>query len=227
MSKDTESSFRDEIDRVIHEKKTQNDQKAAFDIIRSTHPHSIRSAKLELFSELSEGVTPPYDCFTFALDLIDCEERIAAREYAPSTISGIRLLGIEDVLPSTSFLQFLQLPIQTSMQCCRNGDLVVYCDEAKNALHAGKFVDGTVISKWGMKGWLWQHDLWEVPTKYGTSVQFYSHRPKNFIRQKYLEYLSKLANRVQGFTKLVSTIWENKGKNLSHEELLRLSAKKE
>ena len=226
MSKGSKSSFRNEIDRIIHENSTQNEQEEAFDKIRSIHPHSIHSANLMLFSGLSEDVVPPYDCFTFALDLIDCEERKAAREYASSSLSGIRRLGIEDVLPSTSFLQFLQLPVQTSMCHCGKGDLVVYFGDDKDALHAGKFFDGKIISKWGMKGWLWQHDLWEVPSKYGTSVQFYSHRPKNFVRQKYFEYLTKLAINVQGFTKLVSTILENKGKNLSHEELLRLSAEK-
>jgi hypothetical protein len=180
--------------------------------------------KLADFCELRDDEAPEYDCFTFALDLIDCQERIAARAYAPRKIGPTQRPGIADALPGPNFLHFLQLPKQSSLQSCYDYDLVVYYDKFGHTQHAGKIVMGTIISKWGMKGALWQHGLWEVPNSYGTSVQFFAQRPKEYIRQQWLKYLRNLAQRVMGFTYLVSVMYENKGQNLSHEELLRLAA---
>ena len=217
--------LRKTLDRII-QTVPRAEQAAALEAARSVHPHSIFAAKLATFCELRDGETPEYDCFTFALDLINCPERIAAREYAPRDGGPAKLPGIADALPGPSFLHFLQLPTQPSLQSCRDSDLVVYYDKRGNAQHAGKIVAGTIVSKWGMKGALWQHGLWEVPTRYGKCVQFYSHRRKDCVQQQWLKYLLLLARRVSGFTSLVSVMWENRGKNLDHEELQRLVAKR-
>ena len=71
------------MDQILQNYQTTTEQVAALEEIRSASPHSIRSAKLSEFCELRDGETPEYDCFTFALDLIDCQARVAAREYAP------------------------------------------------------------------------------------------------------------------------------------------------
>jgi len=226
MSADPDLPLRNALDLILQEYQTTSEQAAALEDLRSVHPHSIRPGNLADFCELRNGETAEYDCFTFALDLIDCEERIAAREYAPSKIGPIQRPGIADALPGPNFLQFLQLPKQTSLQSCHDYDLVVYYDKFGNAQHAGKIIAGTIVSKWGMKGALWQHGLWEVPSSYGTSVQFFSHRSREYVRQQWLKYLYKLAQRVMGFTYLISVMYENKGKSLNHEELLRLAAQK-
>ncbi len=226
MSVDTVFSLRNALDQILQEYKTTAEQAAALEEIRSAYPHSIRPGTLADFCELRDGETPEYDCFAFALDLIDCQERIAAREYAPRKIGPIQRPGIADALPGPNFLQFLQLPNQTSLQSCHDYDLVVYYDKFGNAQHAGKIVAGTIVSKWGMKGALWQHGLWEVPSSYGTVVQFYSHRPREYVRQQWLNYLCTLAQRVMEFTYLASVMYENKGKNLNHEEFLELAAQK-
>jgi hypothetical protein len=226
MSADADLPLRNALDQILREYQTTAEQAAALEDLRSSHSHSIRPGTLADFCELGDGGTPEYDCFTFALDLIDCQERITAREYAPRKIGPIQRPGIADALPGPNFLQFLQLPKQTSLQGCHDYDLVVYYDKFGNAQHAGKIVGGMIVSKWGMKGALWQHGLWEVPSSYGTSVQFYSHRSREYIREQWLKYLYKLAQRVMGFTTLVSVMYENKGKNLNHEELLSLAAQK-
>lgn len=218
--------LRNALDHILQVYQTPDEQAAALEKIRSDQSHSIRSARLEPFCELRDGETPEYDCFTFALDLIDCPERIAAREYAPRNNGPAKRPGFAHALPGPNFLHFLLLPSQPSLQSCCDYDLVVYCDKFGNAQHAGKIVAGTIVSKWGMRGALWQHGLWEVPSSYGTSVQFYSPRPKAYIRQRWLDYLRLLAQRVSGFTSLVSVMYENKGKNLNHVELLRLAAEK-
>ncbi|MCH7915675.1 MAG: hypothetical protein IH856_22010 [Deltaproteobacteria bacterium] len=226
MCPNTMLSLRNEIDRVIQVFQTPNEQAAALEELRATHPHSIQLATLERFCELPTGQVPKYDCFTFALDLIDCQERIAAWRFAPRNIGPVKRLGIEDALPGSSFLQFLCLPEQSSLQSCVDHDLVVYCDKFGNVQHAGKIVEASIVSKWGMKGSLWQHELWEVPSSYGTSARFYSHSTMERVRSRWLDYLRNLAQRVSGFTTLVSVMAESKGKNLTAEELLRLAAER-
>ena len=224
LSPDTMVALRDEIDRIVHSLQTPNEQLAALEGIRATYPHSIRLTKLETICELRDEEAPDYDCFTFALDLIDCPERIAVREYAPRNIGRFKQPGVADVLPGSSFLQFLLLPELSSLQSCGDHHIVVYFDRLGNAQHAGKVISGHVVSKWGMKGSLWEHGLWEVPSRYGRTARFYSRRPKDWIRKQWLEYLQRLEQRVSGFTSLVSIMVENNGKNLNAGELLRLAA---
>lgn len=226
VSPDTILPLRNKIDRVVQKFQTPDEQAAALEEMRSTHPHSVHLAKLEAFCGLADGQTPEYDCFTFALDLIDCPERIAAREYAPTNIGPAKQPGIADALPGSSFLQFLLLSEQPSLQSCSDHDLIVYYDKFGNAQHAGKVLAGTIVSKWGKNGSLWQHDLWEVPSSYGRSARFYSHRPKEWLRKQWLNYLGRLAQRVSGFRSLVLVMRENKGENLSAEALLRLAAER-
>jgi hypothetical protein len=226
MASDTDRPLRTAINRILEESQAVADQLAALEKLRSTHPHTVRQANLGDFCDGTDGDTAEYDCFSFALDLIDCPERIAAREYAPRKVGPIRLPGIADVLPGPNFLDALMLSPQQSLHCCRDHDLVVYCDKFGNPQHAGKVVAGEVVSKWGMKGGLWQHRLWEVPSSYGTSARFYSHQPKERVRHEWVRYLGRVASRVSGFLYLACVIHEHEGKGLSDEELLKLAAKK-
>ena len=56
------------------------------------------------------------------------------------------------------------------------------------------------------------------------AARFYSHRPKDWIRERWLQYLQRLEQRLSGFTSLVSIMVENNGKNLNAGELMRLAA---
>ncbi len=226
MSRDKDLSLRDAIDRILRNFRTPDDQAKALEDIRCEYQHSIRLAEIADFCKLSEGNIPKYDCFTFALDLIDCQERIAVRGYAPRNKGPVKLPGIADVLPGASFLHFLQMPSQRTLDLCADYDLVVYSDRFGTVRHAGKIVSARIVSKWGMKGSLWQHGLLEVPSKYGTLPRFYSRPTKEQVRTRWLDYLGSLAQRVSGFTALVSVMAENKGKNLTAEELFRLAAKR-
>lgn len=226
MASDADRPLRTAIDTIIEEYQVVEYQVAALERLHSTHAHTVRQAKLSDLVGVSDGDTPEYNCFAFALDLIDCPERIAVGKYAPRTVGPIRFPGIADVLPDANFLWSLMLTPQYSLQNCRDHDLVIYCDKFGYPQHAGKVIAGAVISKWGMKGGLWPHSLWEVPSSYGTSLRFYSHLSKEHVRQKWVEYLQRLARRVSGFLYLASVIHENEGKGLSHKELLRLAAEK-
>lgn len=217
--------LRNKIDSIIQSIQSPTAQSIAFEDIRKVTPHSIYLAKLEDFYNLQGDITNEYDCFTFALDLIDCEERIAVREYSPRTIGPAKLFGIANVLPGPNFLQFLPIPTQPSLESCNGNGLVVYYNKFGDAQHISKIIDNIIISKWGHKGGLWQHGLWEIPSSYGIPKKFYSSIPKELIRERWLDYLSELEMRVNGFSNLVSVMLENKDKNLNHKDLLKISRK--
>ena len=226
MASSSDYPLRTEIDRILEELQAVEDQVIAFEKLRSTHLHTVRRANLSDFCESNVCDTTEYDCFTFALDLIDCPERIAVREYAPRKVGPIRSPGIADVLPGPTFLDTLMLSPQQNLQSCRDQDLVVYCDKFGNPQHGGKVIGGEIVSKWGMKGGLWQHGLWEVPSSYGTSARFYSHQPKDLVRQKWIQHLGQVAKRVKEFLYLAHVILKHQGKGLSHIALLNLATKK-
>ena len=76
MASDTDHPLRTAIDAILDESQAVADQVAALERLRYPHSHTVRQARLGDFIEASAGDTPEYDCFTFALDLIDCPERI-------------------------------------------------------------------------------------------------------------------------------------------------------
>ncbi|MFA6410351.1 MAG: SEC-C metal-binding domain-containing protein [Candidatus Buchananbacteria bacterium] len=53
----------------------------------------------------------------------------------------------------------------------KNANIVIYFDD-KIPKHAGLVIGNKIISKWGM-GNTWQHDLWEVPSSYGNSFDYF------------------------------------------------------
>ena len=126
---------------------------------------------------------------------------------------------IADVLPSHNFLAYLTLQERPDLATCRPNDVVVYRDRAGRALHAGRVFEGQVVSKWGMKGGLWRHGLWEVPTSYGVYANFYALLPDDQLRRAWVRYLVELSNRAAGFVAAVRTIAENeRGEDHSDSE---------
>lgn len=205
---DEAQPLRGEIDRVIHGSHAARDQAAALEVLHRRLPHGIREADVREFCALGDPI-PEYDCFTFALNLIDCPERLAVRDYAPRRVGPLQRPGIADVLPSHNFIAYLRLEERPDLDTCRPNDLVVYRDRAGQALHAGQVFAGQVVSKWGMKGGLWLHGLWEVPTSYGVCAHFHAHMPNDELRKAWVRYLGELANRVAGFVGSVRAILEN------------------
>jgi hypothetical protein len=61
---------------------------------------------------------------------------------------------------------------QIAQANAQNGDIVFYFSKGEFT-HAGLWCDGRVISKWGI-GHLYEHQILEVPSSYGSEVRFYS-----------------------------------------------------
>jgi len=79
-------------------------------------------------------------------------------------------------------LYLSELPQKDAHDC----GVVIYSD-ANEITHAGKLKAGRVISKWGT-GYLWEHDLSEVPAKYGHVVKFYCAVPKIVAEKAFVAY---------------------------------------
>jgi hypothetical protein len=203
MLDESKYQLRAELDRILKEYQDQSAQEKAIKIINELHPNSIERARLDDFYEISSENISDYDCFTFALDLIDSEVRMAIRDFAPRKIGPIQRPGIADVLPGPNFVCYLQLQERPSFSMCQDCDLAVYFDSFGKIKHIGKVFKRNIISKWGMKGYLWKHGIWEVPNSYGIEVKFYSQLSKMQIEKQWNAYLFELAKKVKGFTEIV------------------------
>jgi hypothetical protein len=86
-------------------------------------------------------------------------------------------LAIRETGPAGAFVAYLvdRHLSEISHEETQNGDIVVYSCAAEIA-HPGKFNGGKVISKWGT-GFLWEHAVAEVPSRYGDDVRFF-HAPQ-------------------------------------------------
>lgn len=102
-----------------------------------------------------------YTCFQHAFEL----------QVIPSPIIDIcEIYG--RVYPSSHFVEFLleSRLQQVASADARDRDVVIWSDNDV-VRHAGRFVEGRIVSKWGT-GHLWRHDLFEVPSAYGDTVIF-------------------------------------------------------
>ncbi len=106
-----------------------------------------------------------YTCAVYAFDLVeDPTYGEIATSFGPSyAFAGCEF--VEYVL-NTGLLSERPLDVRAP------GDLLIYSDKGRFR-HIGKLREvDRVVSKWGV-GYLWEHGLWEVPSKYGNDVRFF------------------------------------------------------
>ena len=124
-------------------------------------PNSVR---------ITESLHPieRYTCLMHVMDFTEKPEYIAIARY-----------GLGRVFAGTEFAHWLierGLLTEVLQSEVRDGDLVVYFSEG-SFKHVGLWrPNGRVLSKWGV-GHLCDHELFEVPTSYGTDVRFYKRLP--------------------------------------------------
>lgn len=126
-----------------------------------------------------------FTCFQYAFELTE----------PPRGIVDLATLYPE-VYPNSEFVGFLVREYLEEVQPedVRNGDIVIYYDAA--ATHAGRVVDGQVISKWGTAH-TWRHGLFEVPEPYGNVVRFFRPMAREDSVCAFLDYAAeKLGNAV-------------------------------
>jgi hypothetical protein len=123
--------------------------------LRKRIPHSVR-----LHTRFSEAIYE-LNCFMFAFGI------------APDAVSDMRLA---QVFPGPRFVQFLLANGHLREEKAKASVIIYFRNNAPQ--HAGKLEAGKAISKWGAGGThIWQHDLWDIPSEYGSEARFFANLP--------------------------------------------------
>jgi len=135
----------------------------------SRHPALLAALTLECPNTigLADSLHPieRYTCLMHALAFTQKPEYIAIAER-----------GLGSVFAGRRFAHWLldeSLLNEKTREEARDGDLVFYFDDEDQFRHAGLMIGGRrVRSKWGT-GHLVEHELFEVPESYGTTLRFF------------------------------------------------------
>lgn len=143
---------------------------AKIEALKQECPHSIR---------LIERANPerPRNCYEFALDV----DRTIAHE--------VGFFDMPDMYVGPKFFMDVMLPCLTEIDESRvkDGDLAIYF-KGDTPQHAGIVRSGRIISKWGI-GHVYEHQIWEVPSRCGDHIRFYSRISPEVATDKFLEYV--------------------------------------
>jgi hypothetical protein len=146
--------------------------------------HDIR---LEAEAIPNDARSWKYTCFQHAFELVD----------PPKLIVKIANLNRE-IYPNAEFVTFLATNVLSAVvppDQVADDDVVVYSSEGK-PMHAGRCRSGRVVSKWGSMH-LWQHRLFEVPLRYGSTVHFYRSISREESVDAFIEYAESKLGRAQ------------------------------
>ena len=143
-------------------------------------PHSI---------EVVQAAAPNhrYTCVMHALDIVENGEYIAIANAAP-----------REIFASPRFVELLIVNGDLhELTGPSEGALVVYCDQG-SVKHIGRLLAATrVESKWGV-GFLYRHELLEVPENYGSDLRFFTSVDREFALDRYVEYAREHGVRFEG-----------------------------
>ena len=144
--------------------------------LRNNIPHSI---KLLEESDFTKNFYPNYNCYMFALDLLNSKE---VDQKAQSTLGRVR--------PGNDFIKYLlnqEVLKEINFAELKFDDIIIYFDQ-NNPLHAGKVRSGKVISKWTIYGHLWEHGIDEVPLCFGSNRKYFRNISRALAVQSFSEY---------------------------------------
>ncbi len=132
--------------------------------MRRSHPHTI----IYCDEQPGDGV-----CLPYALGLLG---QPAYEDIAMSAI------GVTGSFVGTDFANWLADGRLTEIDRQCEGALVFYFKDDLWA-HAGKIVQhGRVRSKWGQFP-VYEHEIWEVPCRYGDAVRFFEMPPLDIFQE--------------------------------------------
>lgn len=139
--------------------------------LRVVHPHSIKT-----LSGPNDDLR--YNCVMFALGIETDDIYLKMLYRFPS-----------DVHANTAFVQFLVERGDILEQArAEPKSLVVYFGKEK-VEHIGRIVDdGRVQSKWGTKGHLYEHAIFEVPATYGDTVRVFTPMERLPVLKAFFEF---------------------------------------
>jgi hypothetical protein len=137
------------------------------------YPHSI-SLVYEAIPNKPE--TFSFNCYQHSFDLVNVEH--------VDRIMKTRL----SIFPGREYASFLidNLLREIRDQEAQDGDHVFYSTDLRIE-HAGKIRAGAIESKWGLMHLL-RHALYEVPSRYGNKVRFFTQLSQSDAVQVFLDF---------------------------------------
>jgi len=129
--------------------------------LHSAYPH-----RLSILEEHSLGHQLDFNCFRYALCLIDLPRSVTDLMLRPDRPTGPVDSKFVLFLIGAAILE----EISSESTVC--GDIVVYSTN-NQPKHAGRVAGDLVDSKWGPGGHLWRHGIYEIPLKYGSEARFF------------------------------------------------------
>ena len=135
----------------------QPDQLAEIDRLREIHSHTIAGIYLK------NPLIPlrEFSCFAFALGLVTWRR-------------SARLLSepVRPIINQPFLREVLSESIEVQAPDATNGIVAVYQVDDE-VVHAGLVHDGRIRSKWG-NGYLWDHEAFEIPLEYGSTIRYFN-----------------------------------------------------
>lgn len=129
--------------------------------IGAEYEHSIMLIKESIYSEYYQN------CYMFAFEF-----------------------DFRSVFPNSCFLNFLldrNVLSEVEESKAEINDYVIYFCEGQPK-HASVKQSNGIISRWG-DGHIWNHQLYEVPIKYGNEVRFYKKIDISVLKENYVKFL--------------------------------------
>lgn len=145
--------------------------------LRSRFGHSIEHLA---YREADPNLN--YTCFMHALGVIGSP--IVMGHLKWDAERGCRY-GI--LIGSAFVLRLIEKGILNSSE---SGELIMYFADDK-PVHGGRINGGKVTSKWGTDC-LWEHAVWEVPTRYGNRTERFLIPDRKQVEREFDEYAKEL-----------------------------------
>ncbi|MCK4829720.1 hypothetical protein KA005_79080, partial [bacterium] len=148
--------------------------------LKRKHQHSIELIHYFSPSGPSLQAGGLYNCYRHALNVHHSNEIDQVEKTAGKTLK----------FSSVFIKHLIQKGILSEIQAeeAKDKDIVVYINIVEPQ-HAGKIDGQKIISKWGMTGALWKHDIFEVPISYGNDIKYYSDILAEKITQEFFKYI--------------------------------------
>lgn len=149
------------------------DQIQQINNLAQRYPHSI-SLVHEAIPNKPE--TFSFNCYQHSFDLVNVEPVDRIMRTRPS------------VFPGREYVAFLidNFLCEVRVQHAEDGDHVIYSTDLRIE-HAGRISAGAIESKWGLMHLL-RHGLYEVPSRYGNRVRFFTRLSQRDAVQAFLDF---------------------------------------
>jgi len=138
--------------------------------LRTVHPHTVK-----VLTEPDDDLR--YNCVLYAFEV----ER-------DSELIDLVLACPEEIHTNTDFVGYL-IDKGDLVECKEpiSGALVVYFHE-RRIQHIGRVISETrIASKWGV-GELYEHDVFDVPERYGDDVRYFNGVGRDGVVERFVEF---------------------------------------